>query len=73
MRISLARKVPEYQGLGCEWSRCFVLHTSGESELLHTAQAVKDKARIKQMSFFMDILLIVHRAIVYIRNIEKET
>lgn len=50
-----------------------VLHTSGESELLQTAHAAKDNASIQQMNIFMGILLIVYRAILQIKNGEKET
>jgi hypothetical protein len=38
---------------GCEWSRCLVLHTSGESELLQTEQPVNAKTNTKAISFFM--------------------
>ena len=33
--------------------RCFVLHTSGESELLQVAQPIRARIRIRQMNIFM--------------------
>jgi LysE type translocator len=41
------------QGRACEWSRCLVLHTSYESELLQVAHAVMDSSRITQIKVFM--------------------
>jgi hypothetical protein len=49
-----ARRRKRRQGLGCEWLRCFVLHTSGESELLQTLQPATDKSKIRQMSFCIE-------------------
>ena len=38
---------------GCEWSRCLVLHTSGESALLQTEQPANAKTNIKAISILM--------------------
>jgi hypothetical protein len=46
------QKSPRY-GRGCECSRCFVLHTSGESELLQVEQPVNEKISSRQMNIFM--------------------
>src|SRR5882672_8812655 len=41
------------QGRVCEWSRCLVLQTSYESELLQVAHAVMDSSRTTQINVFI--------------------